>query len=199
MLPSFSVLKKNLKNNVDSFKVIKIAILADSASQLVTQAIKGYGIENKVNFEIFEADYNQIDRQIFDPTSELYEFAPDFLIILKSTEHLTKHFYTLDRDRKENFAAIQIEYIDVLYQTISQKLNCYILITNFIELNDSIFAIYSNAARLNNIPFFNYSNDSISYNTKYFYNSEHLNQFGSEIFTRKLAMDIKNSSLISIH
>jgi len=143
MLPSFSVLKKNLKNNVDSLKVIKIAILADTASQLVTQAIKGYGIENKVNFEIFEADYNQIDHQIFDPTSELYKFAPDFLIILKSTEHLTKHFYTLDRDKKENFAATQIEYIDVLYQTISQKLNCYILITNFIELNDSVFGNYA--------------------------------------------------------
>lgn len=116
----------------------------------------------------------------FKSSGKKFNIKPEFIFI--------KQFYELiDLCKKQNIK---------LYFVFSPE---YKNVQPMFVNRDSIFAIYSTAARLNNIPFFNYSNDSISYNTKYFYNSEHLNQFGSEIFTRKLAMDIKNSSLISIH
>jgi hypothetical protein len=59
---------------------------------------------------------------------------------------------------------------------------------------DAIFAYYSDAAKLHKIPFLNYSRDTISTDTSYFYNSEHLNQHGSEVFTRKLAHDMQASN-----
>jgi len=49
----------------------------------------------------------------------------------------------------------------------------------------------TNLLRRYNVPFLDYSKDSLSYNKKYFYNSMHLNKLGSEIFTRKLANDLK--------
>jgi hypothetical protein len=55
---------------------------------------------------------------------------------------------------------------------------------------DAIFAYYSDAAKQHKISFFDYSNDAMSRDTTYFYNSEHLNQHGAEVFTRKLAHDI---------
>jgi len=49
---SFNDLKKNLKKDYSGFKTIKIALLADSASQFLVSAIKGYGYERELNFEI---------------------------------------------------------------------------------------------------------------------------------------------------
>ncbi len=79
MIP-FNQLKKNGKKDFSGFKKIKVAILADSASQFINTALLGYGYEVQINFEIYEADYSQIDLQIFDPSSELYEFKPDFIL-----------------------------------------------------------------------------------------------------------------------
>ncbi|MEO8583295.1 MAG: HAD-IIIC family phosphatase [Flavitalea sp.] len=143
----FNHLKKNLKKDVSAFKTVKVALLSDAASQLITQAIKGYGIEYGVKYDIFEADYNQIDRQVFDAGSELYEFAPDYVIILRSTEHLTKYFYKLDKSKKENFFTSQIQYIDSLCQTINSKLKCKIIIHNYIEINDSVFGNFASKVR----------------------------------------------------
>src|SRR5437764_379801 len=93
----FNELKKNLKKDFSGFKKIKIALLSDSASQLLNNAIKGYGYHAQLNFEIYEADYNQIDLQIFDPSSELYSFNPDFIFINRSTEKLLHNFYKKNR------------------------------------------------------------------------------------------------------
>jgi len=54
-----------------------------------------------------------------------------------------------------------------------------------------IINLYKNLADKYNFVFLDYSNDSISLNRDYFYNSEHLNKNGSEIFTKKLTIDMK--------
>lgn len=147
IIQSFNHLKKNIKKISDLQKEIKVAILSDSASQLITQAIKGYGVESNINFNIFEADYNQIERQVFDPGSELYEFEPQFVIILRGTERLSKYFYKLDKGQKENFAASQLDATDALYQTIASRLKCSVIINNYIELNDGVFGNFATKVR----------------------------------------------------
>jgi len=54
-----------------------------------------------------------------------------------------------------------------------------------------MFALFDYFSRKYNAPLLDYSGDSICYQTKYFYNSQHLNKQGSEIFSRKLAEDLK--------
>ena len=49
----FLELKKNLKRDFSGFKKIKLALLGDSATQHLTQVIRGYGLEDfqfKSNF-----------------------------------------------------------------------------------------------------------------------------------------------------
>ena len=90
---SFSELKKNLKKDCSDLKSIKIAILGDSATQLLHQAIKGTGIENDFNSDIFEADFNQIQLQVFSPDSEYYNHGATYTVIFFSTRKLLKSFY----------------------------------------------------------------------------------------------------------
>jgi FkbH-like protein len=136
-LKSFSALSKNLKKPVDHLKVIRVALLSDSASQFIVQALRGYGIENGINYDVYEADYNQIDLQVFDPGSELYEHKPDYVIILRSSERLLKTFYK--KGNKESFADQQKEYMDSLYQQITTQLKARVICNTFPEINDGVF------------------------------------------------------------
>jgi hypothetical protein len=41
------------------------------------------------------------------------------------------------------------------------------------------------------VPLLDHSNDAMSYKTIYFYNSEHLNKTGAQLFSKKLAGDLE--------
>lgn len=56
---------------------------------------------------------------------------------------------------------------------------------------DSMFALYQSFADKYNYPILNYTYDSISYDTLNFYNASHLNRRGAELFSTKLAHDLK--------
>lgn len=141
---NFKELKNNLKKDYSGFKIIKITILGDSATQLLVRAIKGYGYNEKINFEIYEADYQQIERQIVDLNSNLYKFNPEYVIIFESTEKLMDDFYKSNNIYKNNYADTQIERIKNLWNRVNSKLNCKIINFNYVEINDNVFGNYGN-------------------------------------------------------
>lgn len=67
----------------------------------------------------------------------------------------------------------------------------YLESQQFINNREEIFNLYFGFAKKYKLSFFDYSKDTISYQKKYFYNSQHLNKEGSEIFTEKMTNDIK--------
>ncbi len=144
---SFNYLKKNLKKDSSGFKKIKIALLSDSASQLLNNAVKGYGYEVQLDFEIYEAAYNQIDLQIYDQSSELYVFKPDFIFINRSTEKLLKDFYKKNPHEQGQFSEHVLQTTNKYYDTITAKLRSKVIINTFPEINDSVFGNF--AAKIN--------------------------------------------------
>lgn len=141
---NFKELRNNLKKDYSGLKVIKIAILGDSATQLLVQAIKGYGYTEKMNFEIYEADYRQIEQEIINLDSKLYEFNPEYIVIFESTEKLINDFYKLDKVNQKNYADTHIERIKSLWARVNSKLNCKIINFNYVEINDNVFGNYGN-------------------------------------------------------
>ncbi len=140
---SFNDLKKNLKKDFSGFKKIRLALLSDSASQLLNNAIKAYGFEAQLDFEIYEADYNQVDLQVFDPTSELYSFNPDFIFINRCTEKLMKDFYKKDKVLQGVFSDYVADTTRQYYDTITQRLRAKVIINTYPEINDSVFGNFA--------------------------------------------------------
>ena len=141
---NFKDLKKNLKKDYSDLKIIKIAILGDNSTQFLTQAIKGYGHNVGLNFDVFEADYDQVERQVFDQTSELYSFKPNFTIISCSSQRLINKFYKVKDQDKLSFADDQISRTEDMVEAISSKLDSKIIYFNYPENNDAVFGNYSN-------------------------------------------------------
>ena len=80
-MKSFSQLKKLSKSPIKSgLKTINVAILGETATQLLHTSLKGMLFEFEYNCNIYESDYNQIDTEIFDTNSKLYSSKPDYVI-----------------------------------------------------------------------------------------------------------------------
>src|SRR5258705_4742903 len=140
----FLQLKKYLKNDFTGLPVQKIAVLADSASQLFCQALKGYGYSRGIQLDIWEADYDQVYQTVLDENSKLYTTRPDFVIIFQSTKKLLSHFYSVSKTEKKNWAEDQVSFIENIVTTISSRIKCNIIYLNFPEINDAVFGNFAN-------------------------------------------------------
>ena len=139
----FALLKKNLKKPVEGFKIVRMAILGDSATQFVAQAIKATGVDYSLNLEIFEAEFNQIDRQILDPTSELYGFAADVTLIFQSSHKLLYQYNKTAPDSRHLFAEEKMTHIRQWLSALQSKTNAGIIFCNYTEEDDRVFGQYA--------------------------------------------------------
>ena len=142
----FSQLKKNLKNNFENLKSVKVALLGDTATQLLKQALRGTGYDAGLDLQIWEADFGQIERQVFDTASELYTYQPDIVIIFQSTHKLLGKYNKLQPDQYSNLAEDQLQLINNIYSTITAALTTKVIIYNYPEIDDSVFGNYANKA-----------------------------------------------------
>jgi FkbH-like protein len=141
---SFLQIKKNIKKDFSDLKKIKLAILGDSSTQFLNIAIKGLAYDYNLNFEIWESDYDQIPLQVFDSSSDLYSFNPDFILIFKSSHKLLQKYNLNNLESQSSFAINQIEEIENIYNTISNNINSKIIFYNYTEINDNVFGNFSN-------------------------------------------------------
>ena len=143
-MKSFVQLKKNLKKDFSGLSKIKVAVLGDSATQFLVQALKGMGYDHALHLDTWEADFNQIEQQILNPSSELYEFAPDIVIIFKSAYQLLDKYNKLPAANQATLASSELEKIDAFYNTISSLISAKVIFYNYNEIDDAIFGNYAN-------------------------------------------------------
>lgn len=141
---TFQDLKSNLKKDFSSRRVVKISVLGDTSTQLLTTAVKGYGYEAGFNFDIFESGYDQVYRQLMDPSSDVYKFKPDWIIVSCSAQKFTKDFYALPRSEKIVFSDRKLDRITQLYNSISSNGRARLIFFNLAEYEDGVFGNYAN-------------------------------------------------------
>lgn len=142
-MSDFRTLQKNSRKECDGAKV-SVCVMGDVATQFLAQAVKGYGYECNLNLNITDIDYNQIDMQTMDSTSELYESKSDYVLIYMSAEKLYEKFCHTAISLRDKFAEMQVEYIKEVHNRINSNVNTKILQFNFIEINDGVFGSYGN-------------------------------------------------------
>ncbi len=87
-MTEFRQLKRNLQKDFAGLKRLRVAVLGDSATQLFCQAVRGQGYDAGLDLEIYEAGYDQIDREVLDPNSALRSASADFVILFHSVQRL---------------------------------------------------------------------------------------------------------------
>ena len=141
-MKSLRELKKLAREESNAPK-IKVALLGDTATQLLVTAIKGEAVDRGLSLDIFEGEYNQIERQLMDPTSELYEYDAEIIIIFQSTHKLGEYHSSLAIDKQERLADERLSFITSLCENSSfstKKIVCF----NYPEIEDTVFGSYAN-------------------------------------------------------
>jgi FkbH-like protein len=147
-MKDFSQLKKNLKKDFSGLKKIKVAILGDTATQFLKQAIRAYGFDCGFDLEIWEADFNQIELQVFDSSSELYKFNPELVILFQSSHKLNIKYSKSDPGDYSKLAAKQLDSINTICSMVASNLNAKIIYYNYPEIDDAVFGSYANKTEL---------------------------------------------------
>lgn len=143
----FFQLKKIKRDNNTKYKCIKVALLCDSSSQWLKVAIKGYGLSEGLDIDIYEASYNQIELLVFNKSSELYQFKPEFVIIAKSAYKLLEEFQKTDLGLREAFADNKLAYFENLFTCIENYSTAKIIFFNLQELNDGVYGHFANSLK----------------------------------------------------
>ena len=140
---SFASLKRNLKSDVTGLPSFKIAVVGDTATQLLCTAICGMGIERGYNVDLLEAEYNQVERQLLDPTSDLYQFDADFIVIFQSTHKLGEHHSMLSSEQQATLADVRIGFLVSVCENPALA-GKKIIYFNYPEIEDTVFGSYAN-------------------------------------------------------
>lgn len=145
-MKTFKELKKLAKNNLSNETIcsstIKVGLLGDSATQFLTTAIIGESVSRGLAIDLYEAEYNQVERQILDPTSQLHNFQPDYLVVYQSSHKLLEQYSNLSDVQRENLASDKLDFLKAIVGTMSA--NCRIIYFNYAEIDDTVFGSYSN-------------------------------------------------------
>ena len=129
-------------------KAVKLALLGDSTTQFLHRAIVAQGLLSGIAFEVMEADFGQIERQVFDPGSDLYAFEPDMVVVAYTAKKLLPKFYAKSPEAQRHYAAEKLAELQELVDTLGERTNAKILLWNIEELDDKVFGHFANKISL---------------------------------------------------
>lgn len=81
--------------NLDSqgLPKLRVALLSDAATQLLVPVLRELFRRAGVAAEIYEAPFAAIELEVFNPSSSLYAFNPEVVVLLNSTQALRASFF----------------------------------------------------------------------------------------------------------
>lgn len=136
-------LKRNIKKDNSTLTTIKVALTGDTATQLLSIAIRGMGVERGYNVDLFEAEYSQVEQQLLVNDSDLLQFDADFIVVFQSTHKLGEHHSALPAEQQTNLADERLRFVTNVCSNpalVGKK----IIYFNYPEIEDTVFGSYAN-------------------------------------------------------
>ena len=140
MQRSFQELKRLQKRAGDSLPKVRTALLGDSATQFLAVALKGEAVARGFALDLFEADYNQIERQVLDPGSDLHAFGADYTIVFHSSHKLLEKYSLASDAARGHLAEERLDFVRTLCECAAGKVIYY----NYPEIGDGVFGSFQN-------------------------------------------------------
>lgn len=139
---SFKELRKASKKVLSGLEY-KIAVLGNCSTQFFSIALRGHSALEGYNVNVFDADYNQIESQLLNPSSEVYKFNPDIILLWLATDKLYEEFLDLPFEQRSSFSDDCLSKIIKYWSFIGQNTNAKIIQFNFSEIDDKALGHYS--------------------------------------------------------
>ncbi len=136
-----ALLKLARQPGTEGIPAVKAALLADTASQLLAGALKGYVRHLGLHLDLFEGEFDQIEMAVLDPTSALHAFRPETVIVYLAAERMAGKFGTLSVAERSGFAEEFRERARRLHEALSAR-GYQTLFFNLADPGDGVFGNY---------------------------------------------------------
>lgn len=169
-------------------------------------------LKNYIGFDYF--DYRVPLIRYCGANKALFHTARISLLPKSNQKGRVKGFYAEDKKWNQDFEKVKaqmtgynatidsaiLKQFDLYIKNCKQKKIQIILVyspeyfegQNFVSNRKEVINAFEELAKQNEIKLLNYSSDTISFKKSLFYNTTHLNKTGAELFSKKLASDLKS-------
>lgn len=138
-LPDLSALLKLARQPVsDRGAIYRIALLADTASQLLAGSLRGMMRHLGEDLDLFEGEFDQLELQILDPHSALHRFEPRNVLLYLSAERIAARYGMLSVAERARFAVEFIERIARLHEVLASR-RYQTIVINLADPGDRVF------------------------------------------------------------
>lgn len=110
---------------------LKIALLADVSVQYLSQLLKVLFHDNSIEIEIYEAGYDTIELEAFNPASGLYAFQPDLVIIIQSIWKLKSAYYE-GKGQDEDLSNIHANKAEAIWRAIQSRIPAQVIQSTYV-------------------------------------------------------------------
>lgn len=141
---SFLEVKKYANADTTGMKKYRMSVVGDCATQHICIALRGVAAQMQIALEVYEADYNQIELQLYDGASSTYAAAPNAILLFMCTEMLYETFCQMPPEYRKFFAQEQYSRISSYWEAVKRNSTAIVLQTLFMEYDDRVFGSYGN-------------------------------------------------------
>jgi len=110
---------------------VKVALLSDAATQRFVPVLRTLFHRQGVEAEIYEAPFDGLELEIYNPASGLYQFKPDFVVVLNSVQALRANFLKRPGD-SISFVEETVARMAKIWDVIQSHLTATLIQSNFV-------------------------------------------------------------------
>jgi FkbH-like protein len=129
---NYQVLVKQAKRLApDSGTPLRLALLADVSTQHLVPILRVLFARSLISVAIYEAGFDTIQAEVYDPASALYSFEAQVVVILQSVSGLRARYYHHQGDVSD-FVESEVEACSRLWETLQSRLPVPVIQSTFV-------------------------------------------------------------------
>ncbi len=122
----------------------RIALIGDAATQFFVPLLRALFHDNGVTVALYEGHFDAIDLEVLDSGSALYQFKPDLIVIVNSTQSLRfKYFHRSGSG--ETFLQETADHMADIWEAIHRHSRANIIQFNFVPPYERFFGNFDQA------------------------------------------------------
>jgi FkbH-like protein len=153
-----SLLRDSRRLSIDSSAPrVKVALLSDASTQRLVPLLRALFARQRVEAEIYEAPFDAIELEVRNPQSGLYQFAPQFVVLMNSVQAFRARFLS-EPTRAADFIPRTSDSMAKVWDAIQATRPTNVIQSNFVLPYERFFgnfdwkvagSLYASVAELN--------------------------------------------------
>ena len=127
--------------NLQCLPKLRLALLSDAATQLLVPLLRELFRRGGFALELYEAPFASIELEVLNPGSGLYQFQPDIVVLLNSTQALRVAYFQARQTGSDFASEVEARMVSV-WDAIHGNTAALVIQANYVMPYERVFGNY---------------------------------------------------------